>query len=394
MAMEKAIIILTSRYKENASANGICAVSIMQSIERMGYKVFIVGTGANTYISGNEYIIKYGEPRNNKGRLTKYLSACTRAIRPMYSRSFACDYINAACKIISENIVEAVVSVYYPLETIVALKEIKTRYPNIKCISYELDSATDGIHPGGKGDFLFDKAYFRWMKRLYQKIDRIFIMESHRKHFETNYYKWIDKTEFVDIPVLVEHNLFPKESFDGSVKFFYTGVLDKNYRSPLKALNCLSGLSENNKWQIHFYSRGNCEGILKEWAEKNPLIYQHGYVSQEELNRELSEADVLLSIGNANSNSLPSKLISYFALGKPVIHFSMQKNDICEDYLRRYPLALIIRDDVDVDSAKSKIDWFVRSHLYDTVPYDDVKTIYVKNTPEYSAVKLVDQILT
>lgn len=387
--MEKAIIILTSSYDENASANGICAVSIMRSLERMGYRVFIVGIGKETYISGNKYYIKSSKPRNDGARLLEYLRAIKRMITPIYSKSLVSDYINTTCKIINDNTVEEVVSVYYPLESIVALKAIKSRFPGIKCVSYELDSATDGIHPGGRGDQFFDKAYFRWMKKIYRKIDRIFIMESHRIHFEEHYSELINKTEFVDIPVLNKPELPSKENYDGPVQFFYTGILDKSYRSPLKALHCLSALSEQNDWQVHFYSRGNCEELIKKWTEKNPQICQHGYVSQDELNRELSEADFLLNIGNANSNSLPSKLISYFALGKPIIHFSMQKNDICEDYLRRYPLALIIGADEEVEQAKARIHEFVKSHLHDIVSYDEVKSTYVKNTPEYSAGKLV-----
>ncbi len=199
--MEKAIILLTSSYKENASANGICSVSIMQSLKRMGYEVFVVGIGQETEIIGNEYTIKYSEANNVRTKLSEYIRSVKRMIKPFYSKKLALEYTNTVCKIINDNSVEKVVSIYYPLEALVALKEIKLLHPNIECVSFELDSATDGIHSGGRGDLLFDKAYFHWMRRFYRKIDRIFIMESHRKHFEEHYSKWIDKTEFVDIPV-------------------------------------------------------------------------------------------------------------------------------------------------------------------------------------------------
>lgn len=390
------ILILTSNAFSEANANGLCAMSLKKAMEDTHHSVYLVGItnrSNEAHDSSVFPIVHMQKPDSNHGVFKEYCKSFKRIFYPIIDKQLVKEYVSKSIEIIEERSIDVIVAVYYPIETLASISILKSRYPNIECVSYELDSATDGIHPGGRGDLLFDKAYFRWMNHIYQKMNRIFIMESHRKHFEKHYSDWIKKAVFVDIPVLDEQGLPPKKSFDSTAKFFYTGILDTGYRSPLKALNCLSELSEHNDWQIHFYSRGNCEQILKEWAEKNPRICQHGYVSKEVLNRELSEADILLNIGNANSNSLPSKLISYFALGKPIVHFSMQKDDICEDYLRRYPLALIISFDDSVEQAKAKITEFVRAHLHDSVPYNEIKTTFAKNTPEYSAGKLMERNL-
>ena len=391
------ILILTSNVFSEANANGLCALSLKKVMEAAHHRVCLVGTTKKQDYTHEDNVFSVTheqKPDGNYSLYKEYVKSLKRIVSPIIDKELVTGYVNKSIEIIEKSDIEIIIAIYYPIETLASIYILKSRYPNIKCVSYELDSATDGIHPGGRGDLLFDKAYFRWMNRLYRKIDRIFIMESHRKHFEEHYSEWINKTEFVDIPVLNEPVVPQRKNYDSPVQFFYTGILDKGYRSPLKALNCLSELSEQNDWQVHFYSRGNCEKILKEWAEKNPRICQHGYVSQEELNRKLSEADILLNIGNANSNSLPSKLISYFALGKPIVHFSLQKNDICEGYLRRYPLALIIHVDETVEQAKAKISEFVQSHLRDRVSYDEVKTTFEKNTPGYSAEKLVGQNVT
>ena len=46
-----------------------------------------------------------------------------------------------------------------------------------------------------------------------------------------------------------------------------------------------------------------------------------------------AQADVLLNLGNAVDNQLPSKLFDYFAAGKPVLHLCVIENDPALPYL-------------------------------------------------------------
>lgn len=55
------------------------------------------------------------------------------------------------------------------------------------------------------------------------------------------------------------------------------------------------------------------------------------------------QAEVLLSLGNAVDNQIPSKLFEYFGAGKPILHLSVSDGDAALPYLKRYPLALVLR---------------------------------------------------
>ena len=95
--------------------------------------------------------------------------------------------------------------------------------------------------------------------------------------------------------------------------------------------------------------------------------------------------DILVSIGNAVSNSLPSKVIDYIAYGKPIIHFSSQKNDVCKNYFDKYPLALVIDESAPVNHACDLIKEFIAENKGKKVSYDTISKIFYRNEPQYSA---------
>lgn len=70
-------------------------------------------------------------------------------------------------------------------------------------------------------------------------------------------------------------------------------------------------------------------------------------------------ADVLLSLGNAYDNQMPSKLFGYFATGKPVLHLAVSDSDPTLPYLTRYPLALVLhaKDGTTPGTVKRLADW-------------------------------------
>ena len=122
--------------------------------------------------------------------------------------------------------------------------------------------------------------------------------------------------------------------------------------------------------------------------ESNGVIRRHGYVSLEELNKEVSATDFLLSIGNnltGQVTSLPSKVISYMAYGKPIIHIDAGKNDIAKEYLSKYPLAIIIDPHSDLGDNAKKINAFIHECKGKRVPFEHVESIFTMNTPAFTA---------
>ncbi|MFQ5606790.1 MAG: glycosyltransferase, partial [Candidatus Zixiibacteriota bacterium] len=56
----------------------------------------------------------------------------------------------------------------------------------------------------------------------------------------------------------------------------------------------------------------------------------------------MSEADVLVNIGNGNPYQLPSKVIEYACLGKPILHLSTGDKDCASEFLRDYEVSLTL----------------------------------------------------
>ena len=122
-----------------------------------------------------------------------------------------------------------------------------------------------------------------------------------------------------------------------------------------------------------------------EAAKRVGCIFQHGYVSEAELDVAIADADILLSIGNRVSRSVPSKLITYFACGKPVVHFSSQKEDVCMQYIEKYELGLVLCEWDTVEENIRKFQDFLDKALGRSVNIEMVEKVFNKNTPSYSA---------
>ena len=48
---------------------------------------------------------------------------------------------------------------------------------------------------------------------------------------------------------------------------------------------------------------------------------------------------------------LPSKLLSYIETGMPILHIQKQENDACIEYLNKYELAAVIRENDQVEMS-------------------------------------------
>jgi len=174
--------------------------------------------------------------------------------------------------------------------------------------------------------------------------------------------------------------------------FLYSGLLNSHYRSPQVLLDLFIRINDPN-WHLYFYVRGDCKELLDIQSQNFQRIHYEGYVDVETLKTEQQSADFLINIGNAFSNSVPSKLISYFSFGKPIIHFKKQEIDVCEEYLRDYPLSLVIDERKDIEHNVMLLKRFVLDHLGQLVDNEYIKKKYKMNTPQYSA-GLIESLLS
>ena len=94
-------------------------------------------------------------------------------------------------------------------------------------------------------------------------------------------------------------------------------------------------------------------------------------------------ADVLVSLGNAYDNQMPSKLFGYFATGKPVLHLAVSDTDPTLPYLARYPLALVLpAKNGATPGTVAKLDRWLHDVQGRQLPFAEVKNLYPEFTPE------------
>jgi len=215
-------------------------------------------------------------------------------------------------------------------------------------------------------------------------------MKSHVDFWGKTYSdKYKDKIQIADIPVLYEKPI-TQPNDDSCVSLIYAGLIEKRYRSPSYLLAVLRELDKTLDFEFAFYSKGDCEDEIAMAAGQTKGISRKGYVSPEELENAILRTDFLVSIGNSVSRSLPSKVITYLSYGKPVIHFSPQKDDVCKDYLEKYPLALIIDQTESVSGACTRIFEFVGKTRKCVADFETVHEIFYMNDPAYSAGAISD----
>jgi glycosyltransferase involved in cell wall biosynthesis len=383
----KNILIISSYYLGSASANGMCAKNLAKKLYAQGNEVNILCYGESDDIDSAVYTVPFPLFNQSKSFLGKAFTILKSFITPKIDGMLVKNYTDKALKICAEKNIDTVVAMFFPFESVSVLKTIKKRFPNIKTVIYELDSVGDGVATYSKYQALADRAIKRWCDKYYSCADKIIIMQTHEEYWNSTFRKKHgDKLVLADIPVLVEHPLpETKKKEDASLSFLYGGLIQEAYRSPNYLLKFFEEYAKINKSELHFFSKGDCEEKISEAAKRVGCIFQHGYVSEAELDVAIADADILLSIGNRVSRSVPSKLITYFACGKPVVHFSSQKEDVCMQYIEKYELGLVLCEWDTVEENIRKFQDFLDKALGRSVNIEMVEKVFNKNTPSYSA---------
>ncbi|MGM9958538.1 MAG: hypothetical protein ACI32B_04735 [Erysipelotrichaceae bacterium] len=389
------ILVVSSKSYEKARADGLCGKNLKEGFHNND--VFLLGyaeiNGSGLIKRGNnEYEFFYHE---NKRKENKYLKTVKRLIRPEIDYELVEQFEKNIELIIESEKIDTLVAIFFPLETVVAVSNIKKKYPDIKTILYEVDSSTDVEYYLGRLDKYYISAYKRYMKSIYAYFDYVLVMNAHYNHVNECFGNALgNKLKRIDSPVLCFNETLEYDNRENrdTVNFFYTGFLNSETYSPLPILKFFEINKDKLNWCLHFYSRGNCEDMLKEASEKDKRIKVHGYVSKYELNRSLREADIFLSVSyDFKPNSIPSKVFEYFNSNRPVIHFCEKENIFTREYMNRYPRGYVVYTSEMIEDNE-RVVGFIDKSIKSELPEINAKNVFKMNTPEYSA-ELIKELL-
>jgi hypothetical protein len=150
-------------------------------------------------------------------------------------------------------------------------------------------------------------------------------------------------------------------------KLVFVGTLYQGLRSPdylLKLFVGLKRLPQHRDIELHIYggvvgTSNLFDGVGDPAAN---AIHLHGQVSRERALEAMSDADLLVNIGNTSAIQLPSKVVEYVWLGRPILNIASHDNDSSYEYLKGHPamLNLVARTSHVDPHHVAQLDSFMR----------------------------------
>ena len=356
------VVFLTNHFYPVPNANGVCIKALADEVVKRNVTPHVICYGRKGDLAFEEIdgiIIHrlrmpvYMQILDNKNGNSLFYSikrlfarGCAlfqkllhAAEYPLRDRCLMKQFVNVCSSIISDNDVNIVVSSYTPYEAVKAGTIIKQKYPTVKTVYYSLDTLSN---EGGEGVLPVEFRTRSGIQRelsLFTSFDTIVLMRCHEVHYQHPRYKLFeDKIVFVDFP-LFKPELSGLVSYVHSKNVVYAGSLYRLIRNPEPVLDAL--LPVMTDYTFHFYGdEGNCMDILDKYESLYPQqIIRHGLQRHNIVQKALMEAEVLLSIGNTNTEMSPSKIYEYISMGKPIIHSYSSEMDSCLTTLGNYPNA-------------------------------------------------------
>ena len=387
------ILFLTRQFAPVPKVCEICVRRVREALYVKGIESDVLQfTGEEGLIEqsciGSVYSIGAGKGQLNttvKNKLMRFFKKAAVAYRWPYYYTYRLNrkFRRTAEQLNNYNHYDAIVGMALPVDTVFGGQ----KWDNF--IYYELDAISN--NPSNNG---FIKSLLKYRveiieRRVLENSALIIHMASNRDYFSKDkFIKYKDKTVYADIPNLIQ---FPQEEHNdhNRILLAYFGTLTRDVRNPDYLIKVLEMMLDKLDMTCEFYSRGNCEDILAE-AEKRSsgLIKAKGYVAPDEVIRIQNITDFLLSIGNkltGEDRSLPSKILEYIAIGKPVIHIYGGENDSAIKYLEKYGLSCILDPAEDLNYNVNKALAFISENKGKRVSFETVKVMFPENTPDYTA---------
>ncbi|WP_143315077.1 glycosyltransferase [Clostridium sp. HBUAS56017] len=405
----KKVIVLVG---ESLSANGICAEAIMKELKSNGYKV--------TCITNKEYKTSNYEVRNGvkyiriKPRLINRLNSwCDKHIGyrswlvnkfstvinkikliifiplwPLISPMYTYRFYKVLKKTYNEEKYNCVISIYTQIDTVIAGCLIKKKHPEVKFVPYFLDALSGGYGPKIFSNDWVIKRGLKWERKLLQNADKIIVMKSSQKHHEkySKLEKYYSRITVLDIPLIIpkKQEIINTNILDKSkINLVYIGTIQYQIRNPRYILEIFKRINVNN-CRLTLIGNNNCHEIIKraQVESKNEIVVMKR-ISHTYAISVLSNADILVNIGNNISSMVPSKVFEYMSIGKPIISTYSINNEPSLTYLKRYPLSLTIKEDLEhINEAVLQVEKFIKNSNGKLVDFNVIKDEMYINTPQ------------
>lgn len=209
---------------------------------------------------------------------------------------------------------------------------------------------------GDTSDSFKKLLHFKYVEKwAFSKMDKIAIpIEEGKKGYFKEFHHKIHI-----IPQGFDFNINKSEYQKNDVPtFIYAGGFIPGYRDPQPFLEYLTKVNKDFKFIIYTKNTGLIKPYLKKLGNK---IEIRDYIPREELMLELSKADFLINIDNAETVQSPSKLIDYKIADRPILNIKKGKVDknLVDEFLDFNFKNQLNIDDLDRFNIKNVTKQFV-----------------------------------
>lgn len=289
-------------------------------------------------------------------------------------------YYKELCRLSKEIEIDTVLSVSAMIDPQFAVRKFKNDYHSIRWITFFTDPFT-----GLKNYYPPYDLFHKYRKRknyeneldIYNKADYNFIIENLYDSVLRDFSQPLKKTfkiYYTLSDIRSKYQLEQKEVSSAFTKLIFAGTLYKDIRNPEYMLSLISQI---NNLSIDLYVFGHtCDSIIKQYeSDRIRMRSATGKTRYEQM--ICNEYDILVNIGNAVSNQLPSKMYELLSTGRPIINF-YQIKDIQYDLIERYPLGINLgKNDVN---ALIKLDAFCKEMKGKQLEFSEIEALFPENS--------------
>lgn len=410
----KKVLIIMGQYFPKPSANGICVEQVAKGLIEQGIEVSIISTklnGMSSYeeIDGVKIFRVRGRFFNRAMEwsssiknlklervfqkifllFNKIKTALFLPVWPLNSPLYSYRLYKKSLELHKINGFDGIISVYNPIDALIAGFLMKKKDKEIKLILYFLDTLSGGIIPQYLSRRWVQKKGGQWEKQFFELADCITIMKPHEdNYFSDNFKDFHGKIRVLDIPLLRDLNYSEKKHIDlekENINLVYAGTLLKKLKNPSYMLETFNILQQHLQLNFHVYGGGDCREILEKnnSLNENESIIIHGQVDVGTVHNALLEADILINIGSLVDAQIPGKIFEYMATGKPIISFYKYETEPSIPYLKKYPLSLLIKEDKELlEENVVKINRFIYENKGKILDKEIIKKTFKNNTAD------------
>lgn len=285
--------------------------------------------------------------------------------RNLYWPDYTCLWyfaaVSKARKLMSENNYQSLISVSIPFTGHLIGRRLKRENPDVHWMVDIGDPFCFAPYDRHNNRLLYDKLNYSAERKVFEQADSVSVTTSltaneYAKLFPNAKHKIVVICPLVSVSDKTSNaaELLPDNS---AKKLLVIGTLDSLMRSPDVFLNIVDHVARKvpgQTMEIHFIgSHRGIDSLFEHYETPSNLkVIRHGLCPRSEVITAMTDADILVNIGNQSVCQLPSKIVEYVWAGRPILNISRVTEDSSSIFLKDYPALL----DLYIDGATPSED--------------------------------------